>query len=134
MKSSLFFFGLVLLAGIWFIFPSISLSFDLSPSDLNKWLKERKDGKRKFILIDVRTPEEFRSGHIPGTDKNIPHTEIERRHSEIGASKDDTIVVYCRSGRRSEVAKKILEKLGYKNVLNAGGIKHWLKAGFPVEK
>lgn len=72
------------------------------------------------LLIDVRSNEEYESGHLPGAI-NIPHTEISSHLSLIGDNKNREIVLYCRSGRRSGLALEELTKLGYKNAFNAGG-------------
>ena len=80
------------------------------------------DGVRSNVVIDVRTPEEFASGHINGAI-NIPYDQIEARRSALSkVKKDENILVYCRSGRRSEIARQSLQKLGFKNVQNGGGI------------
>ena len=73
-------------------------------------------------VIDVRTPEEFASGHIDGAI-NIPYDQIgEKLPTLKNIKKDDNILVYCRSGRRSETAKQTLNQFGYKNVQNGGGM------------
>jgi phage shock protein E len=71
--------------------------------------------------VDVRTEEEFKGGALAGAI-NVPHDRVGKRLSEFGADKDRTIVVYCRSGRRSGLAKAELEQNGFKKVINAGGI------------
>jgi rhodanese-related sulfurtransferase len=89
--------------------------------------------EKGFILVDVRTVEENSTGAIPGTDLNIEYREIGKRHLEIGAGLDDHIVVYCQSGKRSNVAADTLTELGYKNVYNVrGSVNAWLQAGFPL--
>ena len=91
--------------------------------------------KKGFVLIDVRSPEEHQSGMIPGTDLNIDFREIKARHREIGVQLDEHIVVYCQSGRRSNIAAETLADLGYRNVYNvSGSMNAWLEAGFPVER
>jgi len=72
------------------------------------------------ILLDVRTPEEFRAGHIPGS-KNIPLQVIDKVET-VAENKDTVLYVYCHSGARSRQAVSILEHLGYSNVNNIGGI------------
>ena len=74
----------------------------------------------EFILIDVRTLEEFESGHIEDSS-NIEWQEISSIADNI--NKDQKIYLYCRSGRRSQNATDILVDLGYKDVTNLGGIK-----------
>ena len=74
----------------------------------------------EFIVIDVRTLEEFESGHIEDSS-NIEWQEISSIADNI--NKDQKIYLYCRSGRRSQNATDILVDLGYKDVTNLGGIK-----------
>jgi len=89
--------------------------------------------EKGFFLVDVRSIEEHDSGAIPGTDVNIEFREIARRHKEIGAGLDDHIVVYCQSGKRSNIAADTLTELGYKNVYNIrGSVNAWLQAGYPL--
>jgi rhodanese-related sulfurtransferase len=89
--------------------------------------------EKGFILVDVRTVEENSTGAIPGTDANIEYRELGKRHLEIGAGLDDHIVVYCQSGKRSNIAADTLTELGYKNVYNIrGSVNAWLQAGFPL--
>ncbi len=89
--------------------------------------------EKGFVLVDVRTIEEHDRGAIPGTDLNIDYREIGRRHSELGVGLDDHIVVYCQSGKRSNIAADTLSDLGYKNVYNIrGSMNAWLQAGYPV--
>ena len=72
------------------------------------------------LLVDVRSRDEFDQGHLEGAVL-IPHDQIAARASELGDDKSRAIVLYCRSGNRSSQAKLALEKLGYTNVMNAGG-------------
>lgn len=71
-------------------------------------------------LLDVRTREEFAAGHIDGAT-NIPVQELEERLDELGA-KDAALVVYCRTGRRSAIAKRLLEAAGWTKVHDAGAM------------
>ena len=94
--------------------------FDLfKQPDVNRGVKEfqRTSGA---VLLDVRTPEEYRSGHIPGS-KNIPLQTIDRVGS-VAENKDTALYVYCQSGARSRQAAGLLKQLGYTNVNNIGGI------------
>jgi phage shock protein E len=72
------------------------------------------------IWIDVRTAEEYQSGHVEGS-VNIPYDEIAERIFEVSVDLDADIRVYCRSGRRSGIAKDVLESLGFTAVKNEGG-------------
>ena len=79
---------------------------------------------QKVIVVDVRTLEEYNEGHIPNAI-SIPLETIENEAEVKLKNKDDLILVYCRSGRRSrEAALKLIEK-GYTNVIDFGGIKDW---------
>jgi rhodanese-related sulfurtransferase len=110
-------------------------SYLLTVQQLEAGLTKAPSGTHKgFVLIDVRSPEEHVQGFIPGTDFNIDFREIAARHREIGAQLEDHIVVYCQSGRRSNIAAETLADLGYRHVYNvSGSMNAWLAAGFPVE-
>ncbi len=73
----------------------------------------------KSWVFDVRTDGEFKAGHLKNAI-NIPYDEIKEKISAHVNDKDDVIIVYCRSGRRSGIAKKTLDELGYTNVTNGG--------------
>jgi len=77
-----------------------------------------------FVLLDVRTPAEFKQGHIEGA-LLLPNTEIEAKASSVLPDKDARILVYCRSGNRSEEAALKLIDIGYTNVYDFGGIIDW---------
>jgi hydroxyacylglutathione hydrolase len=84
-----------------------------------------------FMLLDVRTPEEYAEGHIKGA-LLIPVQELQQRISEV--PKDRQVYVYCRSGVRSVRASNILVKAGYTRIENVvGGFMAWKDAGYPVE-
>lgn len=72
------------------------------------------------VLIDVRTGEEFAAGHLPGA-RLIPHFRIGEEISAVAPDKSTPILLYCRSGRRSEIARQTLIGLGYTQVIDAGG-------------
>ena len=73
------------------------------------------------LIIDVRTPVEWETGHLVGAEL-IEWQEIGEKIANLTTHKDEIIYVYCRSGNRSGKAKEILDQLGYSNVLNAGGV------------
>lgn len=83
-------------------------------------------------LLDVRTPQEYAEGHIDGALNINVQSDDFRRLVEKELSKDFTILVYCRSGRRSMDAAEILTELGYKVVNLKGGIIGWKEGGLPV--
>ena len=86
--------------------------------------KQIMDSQEGYIILDVRSQEEFDQGHIPGAIL-IPDTEINARAEELLPDKDQLILVYCRSGRRSKLAAADLAELGYTNIKEFGGIIDW---------
>ncbi len=82
------------------------------------------DTESDYITIDARTTEEFAKGHIKGAIL-IPEYEIADRAEKELSDKEQLILVYCRSGRRSKIASEELVKLGYTNVKEFGGIIDW---------
>lgn len=81
------------------------------------------------LIVDVRSASEFAAGHFPGA-VNIPLDALTGRTAELGA-KDGPIVVYCRSGRRSALAKAQLEKAGFSAVTNGGSLDAMLRLAPP---
>ena len=86
--------------------------------------KALMDSESGYIIIDARTQEEYDQGHIPGAIM-IPEYEIADRAEKELPDKNQLILVYCRSGRRSKIAAEELVKLGYTNVKEFGGIIDW---------
>ena len=84
--------------------------------------------KAKGIWIDVRSAEEFNSGHLQNA-VNIPHDQIIEGIKSVSSDKNAPINLYCRSGRRAEVALNELKKAGYTNVTNHGGYDDLVKKG-----
>jgi len=82
------------------------------------------DTEESYIILDVREQDEYDAGHIPGAIL-IPYTQIEEKANETLADKDQLILVYCRSGRRSKIAAEALAGLGYTNIKEFGGIIDW---------
>ena len=82
------------------------------------------ESQTDYIILDVRSQEEFDQGHIPGAIL-IPDTEIAARAETVLTNKDQLILVYCRSGRRSKLASQALVELGYTNIREFGGIIDW---------
>ena len=77
-----------------------------------------------YIILDVRRPDEFAAGHIPNAI-NVPNESIGTSEIPELPDKDQLIMVYCRSGRRSKEASEKLVKLGYTNIVEFGGILDW---------
>ena len=86
--------------------------------------KEIMDSQEGYIILDTRTLKEYEESHIPGAIL-IPYDEITDKAEGILADKDQLILVYCRSGRRSKLAAQDLVKLGYTNIKEFGGIIDW---------
>ncbi len=80
--------------------------------------------EKNYIVLDVRTPEEFAEGHIPKAI-NVPNEIIGTAQIPELPEKGQLILVYCRSGRRSKQAAEKLVKLGYTNIVEFGGINDW---------
>jgi len=85
-------------------------------------LKATLSGKEPFLLVDVRTAEEYASGHIPGAF-NVPVTEITEKIPT--QDKNAFIILYCRSGNRSGAAEQALREKGYTNMVNFGAVSKW---------
>ncbi len=95
------------------------ISHEITPYEV----KDKLDKGEEFILLDVRQPEEYAQGHLEGA-MLIPLDQLDKRYSELDKSED--IIVYCRSGRRSGIAAKMLIKNGFNDVRNMiGGIMDW---------
>lgn len=89
---------------------------------------------KDWLLIDVRSPEEYASGHIPGAI-NIPHKSIDNYLSALLEHKDKPIILYCRSGRRARLAMRVLQEHDFTDVMHLeGDILGWNEAGYAVEK
>lgn len=132
---------LILCTMFIFIFTGCStvmIKFDSQPKtklEENKKLAEYKkitpeeakeiiDSDEYVIILDVRTEEEFKEGHIPAAI-NIEDSILKDEANSKLPDKDATILVYCRSGRRSEASAKELIDLGYINIIDIGGIIDW---------
>lgn len=102
----------------------------MSMSDLYSYLNHIRKNE---LILDVRGRDEFAEGHVPGS-RNIPHDEVGQHVQEL--SKFEKIYIHCRSGKRAQVARDVLEKSGLTNVvcISSGGMLNWEEAGYPVEK
>ena len=100
--------------------PQQEVYLNISPEEA----KVLMDTQEYYVILDVRTQEEFDAGHIPGAVL-IPNTEIADRAEQELPHKDQLLLVYCRSGNRSKQASQILVELGYTNIREFGGINDW---------
>ncbi len=111
--------------------PAFAAEPPVPAADLAAQVAAKDSAKPAPLILDVRTPEEFADGHVPGAVL-IPHDQLEARIAELGAPRE--IVVYCRSGRRSGLAEPILEKNGFRVHQLEGSWQAWQAAGLPEEK
>ena len=86
--------------------------------------KEIMEQEEGYVILDTRTQEEYDTGHIPGAIL-IPYDEVKEKAEAQLTDKDQLILVYCRSGRRSKLAAEDLVALGYTNIKEFGGIIDW---------
>ena len=92
----------------------------VSMDDIVKIMDENKD----YVIVDVRTPNEYKEGHIPNAI-NIPNETINETVYNKLKDKNQLILIYCRSGSRSRQAAYKMQKLGYTNLVDFGGIINW---------
>lgn len=85
------------------------------------------------LILDVRTPAEYASGHVPGA-VNIPHGEVAARSDEIAAHREREVIVYCERGGRAAKASDALAAAGFTQLRHlAGDMSAWRDAGLPIE-
>ncbi len=92
----------------------------ISMSEAQDMMNKEKD----YIILDVRTQDEYKEGHIPNAIC-IPNETIGDKEIDKLPNKNQLIMVYCRSGNRSKQASEKLAKLGYTNIVEFGGLKDW---------
>ena len=109
--------------------------FSFAYQDLNaKQFYEMIQKEKNVIILDVRTPQEYKEGHISNAI-NIPVQILGQQLDKLKNFKDKKILVYCRSGHRSAIASQILDRAGFKNVYNLkGGLFEWKASGLPLVK
>ncbi len=86
--------------------------------------KKLMDENRELIVVDVRTREEYEEVYIDGAI-SIPLDELEETAGKLLKDRERPVMVYCRSGKRSMEAAKILDRLGYKHIYDMGGLIDW---------
>jgi phage shock protein E len=110
----------------------VALAGETAPIDQAALLKRIQSKDDSLVVVDVRTPEEFAAGHVPGAI-NIPHTSFPVRISELPSNKD--VVVYCTVGVRAEKAATSLRENGFTRLLHLqGDMQGWTENKRPVEK
>ena len=110
---------------------SLAISKDISIEDFKNLLKTDSN----IVILDVRPPEDFKAGHIPNA-LYLDWAKQDEFNSKLDSiSKETTILVYCNSGHRSELAKNLLHKKEYQKVYNLNaGFEGWKKTQLPIEK
>ena len=98
----------------------VTVVMKIKPEDAKKML----ESENPPALIDVREPDEFASGHIPNA-VNVPLGDVVNRVIRLGIPKDQPVMVYCRTGRRSSEAASKLQGAGYQKIYDLGGITDW---------
>ena len=105
----------------------------ISPDEAFMLIQENKNNP-DFVIIDIRTPEEYKTGHIENAI-NINFYDPDFKQKLSSLEKDKTYIVYCRTGYRSGLAIPIFKELGFQKVYEIdGGIVEWVKSGYGVEK
>jgi rhodanese-related sulfurtransferase len=103
----------------------------LVPISQEALLERQQKGDETLYVLDVRSPEEYASGHVPGAI-NIPYDQIASRMAEV--PKDQDVVLYCKSGRRAGIAAEVLAGQGYERLQHLeGDIVAWVEKGRPLE-
>ena len=110
----------LVIGGLLMLGQSVSANQTMTTQELQNKL----NAKENFVLLDVRTQEEYNAGYIAGAIL-LPYDEINAKTTIVLPDKEKEIVLYCRSGRRSAIAKKSLLDLGYQKVVDFGGVKRW---------
>jgi hydroxyacylglutathione hydrolase len=121
------------LALVTLLVAAVALAGDPAPAPVTSdKVHERQQQKdASLFVLDVRAPEEYAAGHVPGA-VNIPHDQVASRLAEVPKEKD--VVLYCRSGRRSALAGEVLAGSGYTRLqLMQGDMPGWMAKGWPVE-
>lgn len=119
------------------LFAAAAVSFaaladgELEPLSQDAFLALAKSGDPAPFVLDVRAPEEFVTGYVPGA-VNIPHEQVAARLAEV--PKDRDVVLYCRSGRRAAMAAEVLAQHGYTRLKHLeGDMPAWIEQGRPTE-
>ncbi|MCQ2563477.1 MAG: rhodanese-like domain-containing protein [Mogibacterium sp.] len=112
---------MVLIMAAVFILGACGASYKQISQDEAMKIMEEETG---YLIVDVRRPDEFAEGHIEGAI-NVPNEEIADEMPEKLPDKDQLLLVYCRTGRRSKEASAKLAKIGYTNIHEIGGINTW---------
>lgn len=112
----------------------VTLAADVTPINADALLQRSAKKDTSLVILDVRTPEEFAEGHVPGAI-NIPHDKLADRIGELMNDKNKDVVLYCRSGRRAGMAADTLKANGFEKLLHLDGdMIKWTEEKRPTEK
>ena len=113
---------------------SVVLAADVIDIKADALLERARKMDESFVILDVRTPEEYAEGHVPGAI-NIPHDKLAGRAVELLGNRDKDVVLYCRTGRRAALAAETLKANGFTKLLHLDGdIQQWTATKHPTEK
>jgi phage shock protein E len=125
---------IVLATAVAMMFTVVAIAEETAKVDQPTLLKRINGADSSLVILDVRTPEEFAAGHVPGAI-NIPYTHLPARISEVPNAADKDIVVYCATGVRAERAASRFRENGFTRLLHLDGdMKQWQENQRPVEK
>ena len=125
--------GALLISGCIDTKTTVQIVKDISVIEAYSLIQKNKDSE-DFVIIDVRTPEEFANEHIENAI-NLDYYSEDFRDELDTLDKERTYLIYCRSGKRSGNALKIMKELGLKKVFNMlGGIIQWKAEGYPLQQ
>lgn len=114
------------------LFAALAFAADTQPISQQELLTALKAPEHNIVILDVRSEGEYNQGHVANAI-NVSHDMVEEKLSQLAQYKDNTVVVYCRSGRRAGVAEEILTKNGFNNLRHlTGDMNGWLEAKLPV--
>ena len=112
--------------------PASAAAAAVAPMSQEALLEHQSRHPDHLFVLDVRTPQEYAEGHVPGA-VNVPYDQLASRLAEIPKDKD--VVLYCKSGRRAGIAADVLAANGYTRLSHLeGDMPAWIEKGHPVEK
>lgn len=122
---------LILLAGVFIALPLLAGDIGFIAQDALLARMSQRDAD--LVILDVRTPEEYAAGHVPGAI-NVSHDQVAARLPELSVYKSKDVVVYCRSGRRTKLALDVLKTNGFERLWHLeGDMLAWQAQNRPLE-
>jgi len=132
-KSPLFIFAIITWLFLGIAIAQTGVFKDIAPKEASGLIK-KNSGNPNFVIMDVRTPEEYREGYIENS-VNINYLGKTFRNEVLKLDRTKIYLLYCRSGRRSKEVQDIMKGLGFKEVYNMpGGILQWQAEGLKIKK